>query len=211
YSSAGQRKFDIKFNGVVAAANYDIYAAAGAQFKAVAPSFNVTASGGSGISLELVNQLAGRSAIVSGIENTAANPLGVANPLVDLQYSPDGGGSWQPIASGLAMDHWGRGTYNWTIPAGLTPGNNYLVRAVATTAAGVSDTSDQAFLIAGSGHDFYINDNSTTSDEISSAIGDNANSGKDPSQPLASLSALLAAYDLDPGAAIRLRPGAAKL
>jgi hypothetical protein len=31
------------------------------------------------------------------------------------------------------------------------------------------------------------------------AIGDNANSGKDADHPMASLTALLRAYDLDPG------------
>ena len=40
---------------------------------------------------------------------------------------------------------------------------------------------------------------STTGDQFTTAPGDNANDGKSPSRPMASLAALLAAYDLDPG------------
>ena len=44
YTSANQRKFDIQLNGSVKQPDYDIYAAAGAQFKGVAPSFAIDTS-----------------------------------------------------------------------------------------------------------------------------------------------------------------------
>ena len=207
YTTPGHRNIDIKLQGAVVEHNFDTFTAAAAQLKAVSQSFTVTATGGSGIALDLVNLAGFDVAELSGMAITAANPSGVANPLVDLQYSADGGGSWQPIAAGLPMDAWGRGSYNWTIPAGLTPGNNYLVRALSESAPGVSDTSDQPFLIANSGHDYYVNDNSTVGDELTTAIGNNANSGKDPSQPMASLYALLSAYDLDPGDVVHVDTG----
>ena len=49
------------------------------------------------------------------------------------------------------------------------------------------------------GTDYYVNDSSTVGDVFTSAPGDNAASGKDAAHPMASISALLAAYDLDPG------------
>ena len=99
YTSVGQRKFDIRLNGAVVQSNYDIYGQAGARYKAVAPSFTVAASGGNGITLELLNQLSGRQAILSGIELTAANAGGVAAPTVNLEVSTDNGGSWSTVAT----------------------------------------------------------------------------------------------------------------
>ena len=53
------------------------------------------------------------------------------NPTVDLEYSADGGTSWQPLASGLTMDRFGRGSYTWAMPMSLIPGDNYRLRAKA--------------------------------------------------------------------------------
>jgi hypothetical protein len=41
----------------------------------------------------------------------------------------------------------------------------------------------------------------------STAVGDNAASGKSPDRPMASLTALLSAYDLDPGDVIHVDTG----
>ena len=113
--TAGGRVFDIDLQGATVQAGYDIVAAAGTAFKATAQTYTVTASGGSGINLSLVNDTA-TPAVLSGIEVYAANAGGVANPTVDLQVSPDGGTTWTTIASGLTMDTFGRGSYVWTIP-----------------------------------------------------------------------------------------------
>ena len=113
--SVGTRTFNIKLNGNTVASNYDVYAQAGGQYKAVEATFTVTASGGSGIKLELVTSDSnGWSAILNGLKLTAANPAGVANPKVDLQLSLDNGSTWSTLASGLTMDAFGRGSYSWT-------------------------------------------------------------------------------------------------
>jgi len=123
---ANQRTFDIKVNGVVVQSGYDIYAAAGnSRNKAVAVSFNVSAAGGSGLNIELVTKdTLGWPAIISGLELTQG-AAGVASPKVDLQYSLNGGGTWTTFATGLTMDNYGRGSYQWTPPSAS---NNALIR-----------------------------------------------------------------------------------
>ena len=68
-------------------------------------------------------------------------------------------------------------------------------------------TSDEAFLIANGGHDYYVNDASPAGDVFTTAVGNNANSGKTPDRPMATLAALLDAYDLDPGDVIHVDAG----
>src|SRR4029453_10533405 len=55
--------------------------------------------------------------------------------------------------------------------------------------------------------DFYVNDASLTGDEFTTAPGDNANDGKSPNRPMASLAALLSASNLDPGDVIPVDAG----
>ena len=58
------------------------------------------------------------------------------------------------------------------------------------------------------GAHFYVNDASLTGDEFTTAAGDNANDGKSPDRPMASLAALLSAYDLNPDDVIHVDAGA---
>ena len=67
--------------------------------------------------------------------------------------------------------------------------------------------SDQPFQITNAGHDYYVNDNSTTGDAFTTAVGDNANSGKSPAAPMASLQALLNAYRLGAGDVVHVDTG----
>ena len=69
---------------------YDIVAAAGGAFKATATTYTVTASGGEGINLSLVNDTA-TPAVLSGIELFAANAGGVANPTSICRFPPTAG------------------------------------------------------------------------------------------------------------------------
>ena len=108
YVSAGDRVFDIDLQGTTVQKGYDIVADAGAAFKATAKTYTVTASGGQGINLSLVNDTA-TPAVLSGLEVYAANVGGVANPTVNLQVSPDGGTTWTTIATDLTMDEFGAG------------------------------------------------------------------------------------------------------
>src|SRR5205085_11536051 len=68
------------------------------------------------------------------------------------------------------------GQFAWTVPN--LPGGGYRVRVTANEASLPRDASDDTFLIAPAGHDFYVNDASTAGDVFTTAPGDNAESGK---------------------------------
>jgi parallel beta-helix repeat protein len=129
---------------------------------------------------------------------------------VDLEYSADNGATWTPIADDVGMDPLGHGSYLWN-PTAETNGNTALVRVLASQGAQPQDTSDGTFLVTNGGSDYYVNDNSQTDDVFTTAVGDNLASGKNPDQPMASLPALLAAYDLDPGDVVHVDSGTYRL
>src|SRR4029078_10287416 len=93
--------------------------------------------------------------------------------------------------------HFGQGSYLWTAGP-VTTGSAALVRVRAHEGSQPQDASDAGCLIANAGKDYYVNDGVTQGDVFTTAVGNNANSGKSPSAPLASLSALLADYDPHP-------------
>ena len=199
-TAANQRVFDVQLQGATVKSGYDIYAAAGAADKATTLSYTVTASGGTGINLSLVGDASNQNwgPLISGIELSAANAAGgVTSPKVNLQYSGNGGSSWSTIASNLTMDRFGRGSYAWTIPTAIASGN-YLIRVVSTDYPTISGTSLTPLQIAAASHSYYVNDNSTLGDQYTTAVGNNANDGKTPATPMASLAALISAYH--PGA-----------
>ncbi|MEX2171197.1 MAG: right-handed parallel beta-helix repeat-containing protein [Pirellulales bacterium] len=208
--SPGQRIFDIKLNGVTVRTGFDIYAAAGGTYKATTLTFNVAATGGLGILLEMINPVSSYGAFVTGIELTAANPAGVPNPTADIDFSTDGGTSWTPIASSIGMDQYGRGSYSWT-PSAETNGNTALIRVRSNNGTFPEDVSDALFGVANAGNHYYANDGSMVGDVFTSATGNNVNSGKSPSAPMLSLRALLAAYDLDAGDVIHVDAGTYRL
>ncbi len=193
----GQRPFDIRINGTVVQSNFDIFTAAGGILRATTLTFSAAATNGQGIAIELVNPFNGYGAYVTGIELTAANASGFASPTVNLEYSSTNGLVWNTLAANVPLDIYGRGTYNWT-PGAETAGNAGLIRIAPNVGGVAADVSDEAFLVANSGRDYYINDNSTTNDTFTTVVGTNLASGKRPDEPMASLVALLAAYDLDP-------------
>jgi len=55
----------------------------------------------------------------------------------------------------------------------------------------VRDTSDGFFSIGIVGHNYYVNDDSLAGDFYSTAVGDNANSGTTPADPMKSVNAVL--------------------
>ena len=213
YVQPGYRQFDIQLDGQTVTSNFDIRAEAGNSHKAVVKDYNVTVSGGQGIDLDLITKTSGWGAEISGIEVLRMVPAGDAQATVDVQSSLDNGLTWQTIATNQAMDRFGNGQYQWT-PDQATASNTALIRVVAHKADGTtlaSDTSDEPFLVANGGQSYYVNDNSLSGDEYTTAIGDNANSGKDSAHPMASLTALLRAYDLNPGDTVYVDTGNYKL
>jgi Ca2+-binding RTX toxin-like protein len=201
------RKFDIRINGVLVATDFNIQALAGNQIdKAVVASFQVTASGGTGITIELTNNTVNNPATLAGIEIEQAT-ASTASQTAKVEVSPDNGQTWQLVEDNVALDRFGNGSVAWT-PGFITNGNSALVRV---TAGGVSAVSERGFLVTNSGHDYFINDASTTGDEYTTAIGNDLNSGKTPDAPMASLAALVRAYTLGPGDTVHIDTGSYKL
>ncbi len=193
--SPGQRLFDIALNGSLAASKFDIVAAAGAPNRAVGEQFAVNVSGGNGLSIDLINDSPVFAALLAGIEIARPNATG-STVTSNVDVSLDNGLTWNPIAAGVASDRFGSGSISWT-PSTPTAGSTALIRVTSTNGLRtLSATSDQPFLVAPAGHDFYVD-----------ASGNNANSGKSPDAPMASLGALLHAYQLGPGDTVHVAAG----
>lgn len=204
-SAAGQRVFDIVANGATVASNFDVYAAAGGANKAIGYTFAATASGGSGITLDLRSKIG--DVMLSGIEITRINSPTPPAWTASLDVSLDNGATWSNIASGLALDRLGAGSFAWT-PAAATAGTTGLLRITATDGTHtVTDRSLAPFMIAPAGHIYYVNDNSTTGDVFTTAVGNDANSGKSPNAPMANLGTLLSLYHLQPGDTVYVDSG----
>ncbi len=113
-----------------------------------------------------------------------------------------------PVAT-IAQATRNDGQFTWTVPNLI--GSDYRLRVRANVLTSPQDTSDGTFLITNAGHDYYVNDGSSQGDEFTTAAGNNANSGKSPDQPMASLTALLNAYDLEPGDIVHVDAGVYQL
>ena len=198
------RHFDIKINGVTVATNFDIFAAAGNKLnKAVVASFAVNAVGGQGIAIELdTDSGTFWGPELAGLEVEQVTP-GTTGQTAKVEASPDNGQTWELVAASTPVDIHGVGSVVWT-PDFQTSGNSALIRVTVNGAVGVSTVP---FLVAPAGHDYYINDTSTVGDEVTSAIGNDLNSGKTPDKPMASLEALLNAYALGPGDVVHVDTG----
>ena len=203
------RRMDIQVNGQVAAAGFSAYESAGnANFKLTAIDIPATASNGEGIELSF-HQVGSFAPQVMGLEAFIVDPANATIPTFGLDYSLDGGATWSPITTGLTVDRYNRGSYLWTTPAGS---NQALVRVTSEQVPAVSDTSDETFSIDGlvGAGAYYVNlatDTDFSDNEYTTAAGDNANSGRSPDAPMASLPALLSVYDLGPGDIIYVEAG----
>ena len=112
-------------------------------------------------------------------------------------------GNPTPVVS-IAQGASDTGSFSWTIPNSVPLGSHYRIRVTIARPDGlVADL----FQIVSAGTDYYVNDASTDGDVFTTAAGNNANDGKSPATPMASLAALLAAYDLDPGDTIHVDTG----
>jgi Malectin domain/Putative Ig domain/Beta-1,3-glucanase len=84
WTAAGDRTFNVLINGSQVLTNFDIYATAGGEYKAVAESFTATASSAGAITIQFVTVK--DNAQVNGIEitpsggGTTANTVTVTNP-----------------------------------------------------------------------------------------------------------------------------------
>ena len=124
---------------------------------------------------------------------------------VDIQLIDPADGS---VALTVAQGLDNLGEFAWQVPgaASLAVDATYRIRVTSSLAGQPSDESPP-FQIANQGADYYLNDDATDHDVLTTAIGDNANTGKRADAPMASLTALLAAYDLRPGDTVHVDSG----
>ena len=145
----GQRVFDVFANGKKEASNYDVYKAAGGANSATELTFDVTATAGQGIALAM--QAIAGSPILSGIQISRINPS-PSTWTASAQVSCNNGQSWTTIATGLALDSHGAGSFSFTPTSTTTTG---LLKIVATNGKqAVSDESQGAFMSAPAGAEF---------------------------------------------------------
>jgi subtilisin family serine protease len=130
FTAPGQRTFGVAINGAPVLTNFDILAAAGGPFKAIARTFTATADASGKISIDFYNTTPGNTpsnpaggAKVDGIEITPA-ALATTNPAFDLAMgrptfasSVEGPG----YTSALAVD--GDGTTRWSSGQWMQPGS----------------------------------------------------------------------------------------
>ena len=149
WTAAGSREFNVLINGTQVLTDFDIFATAGGEFKAVAESFTATASSAGAITIQFVTVK--DNAQVNGIEITPASGGGstgsggvdisaggpAAAPFVaDEDYS---GGATAYITNAISTtgvtnpapqsvyQHNRYGNFTYTIP-GLTAGASYTVQ-----------------------------------------------------------------------------------
>jgi parallel beta-helix repeat protein len=197
------RKFDVTLQGQIVVSNLDIFAEAGAIRKAVVKSFNFTASQGNGLRLEFTNRTTINASIVNAFEITRVDVAAPASFAVNLDFSADQGQSWSTIATNLASNRFGEGSFSWTADQ-TTQGHTGLFRATAVGSglANVNYATTRPISVSPSTNSFYINvagDANFADNEYTTAAGSELNSGTSPSSPMASLAVLLQNYPLSPG------------
>ncbi|TVP76127.1 MAG: LEPR-XLL domain-containing protein, partial [Puniceicoccaceae bacterium] len=203
-NSTAATVYDILIDDVVVREAFDLLAAAGGAANTAVVEEVLVSVGANGtvtIGFDVID----RYAYLGGIEVLPVIPTGLSNPTFTVEASFDGGATFAPVATGVTVDNAGVGRLMWT-PDVATVGADAVLRVVSENVPEESATS-APFLIANDGNVYYINNSSTANAVHSSEIGDNANSGKTPDAPMASLRALLSAYTLSPGDIVYIDSG----
>lgn len=117
---------------------------------------------------------------------------------VSLSYR--NGGDWVEIVSGLPADG---GSYTWDA-TGL---NLFSTLWRVVDSEGNESVSETAFDVRNAPQDFYVNDGAVSGADYCTVAGDDSNDGLTPGTPKATLAALLAAYDLEPGDTVYVDKG----
>ena len=100
------------------------------------------------------------------------------------------------------------GLFDWLVSAAKFPAStNYFLRITSVDRADVVDLSDAPFQVSVPNTTYFVNDNSTTGDEYTTAAGSAGNTGLSPGSPLSSIQAVLNAFDLGPGDVIFVDTG----
>ena len=110
----------------------------------------------------------------------------------------------------IADDTLNDGLFSWSIPddpVAIPPATDYRVQITRTDDPLLVDTSNNVFEITGPITTYFVNDGSLAGDEYTFAIGDDANDGLTVATPKASISSVLATFDLGPGDVILVDSG----
>ena len=99
------------------------------------------------------------------------------------------------------------GVYQWTVPSTLPPGNSYLVQVTREDGSELSSVSSQPFSITLPIHTYYVNSGTVFPGGYATEPGSDANDGLTPATPKASIAAILASYQLNPGDTILVDAG----
>ena len=200
------RQFDVLVAGNTVLEDVNPFVETGGVRRPFTKEFTFTATGGTGLPLHLIDQ-----AILSGIELTQANPLGVSDPRFSIDFSPDAGLTWNAVATNLPVDRFGVGRYDWNVPANMvTDGRLAMLRISSPDAALSPSISSDRFMITAPSNVYYVNtaiDSTLTDNQYTTAAGNNFNSGRSPNRPMADLAALLRTYDLGAGDIVYVEAG----
>ena len=94
------------------------------------------------------------------------------------------------------------GSFTWPVPADFPIGP-----AVVTVTSSAASGASQPFMVVNGGPNYYLNDATFAPGDLTTAPGNDANTGKSPDSPMRSLAELLRLYDLEPGDVIHLDAG----
>lgn len=130
-------------------------------------------------------------AVTGAVRLVWAAPYGHTGT-VSLFYR-DGGGDWVEIASGIPA---GDGAWTWEGATGL---NLFSTLWKVVDDEGNESVAETAFDVRNRPQEFFVNDATVEVPGYCSAAGNDANDGLTAATPKATLAALLAAYDLEPG------------
>lgn len=157
--------------------------------------------------LQFVQELSPAGLEKSQVGQTVAvqwRTVGISADTVNIDLLRDGDPTFDETLANHVAD---TSEFDWKIPANQPLAGDYRIRISISGGIQPQAVTPQPFLIANSGHDYYVNDASTTGDVFTTAVGNDANSGKSPDQPVASLAALLTAYHFAPGDLIHVDTG----
>lgn len=127
-----------------------------------------------------------------------------AGDAVLVEYSTDSGTTWQTAAAGASVPY-GAGSLAWDL-TGLPPGP-CRVRVTAVGSPAITDDSDATTVLHTGPVAYYVNNNATTNDVWCTVIGNDANDGLSPATPKATVQAVFATYDIEPGDIVRIDTG----
>jgi hypothetical protein len=122
---------------------------------------------------------------------------------VSIEFSDDAGDTWDTVVTGWDAS---TGEYGWNTTTSTSTLQG-VWRITSDDEVSIQDESEVLFAVRNSPISFFVNDLSTNGDVYCTAAGQTANTGLTPSEPKRSLSALLAAWDLEPGDTVFIDTG----